>query len=90
VSLASDGLDTHGFRTIEIGPGHGHFGALWPMSGINVGLHELKIFEAHDLLRAIAGGPAARPDFAEALAIETTVDAIMRSAASGGAWTDVA
>jgi predicted dehydrogenase len=90
VSLASDGLDTHGFRTIEIGPGHGHFGALWPMSGINVGLHELKIFEAHDLLRAIAGGLAARPDFAEALAIETTVDAIMRSAASGGAWTDVA
>jgi len=60
------------------------------MSGINIGLHELKIFEAYELLRAIAGGPAARPDFAEALAIERTVDAIMRSADAGGGWVDVA
>ncbi|MFC7765715.1 Gfo/Idh/MocA family protein [Leucobacter soli] len=56
VSLDSDGLDTHGFRTIELGPEHGHFGALWPMSGINVGLHELKIFEAWELLQAIREG----------------------------------
>src|SRR5690606_2593688 len=63
VSLDSDGLDTHGFRTIELGPGHGHFGALWPMSGINVGLHELKIFEAYELLSAIAEGRSAQPDF---------------------------
>lgn len=86
VSLASDGLDSHGFRTIELGPGHGRFGALWPMSGINVGLHELKIFEAYELLSAIGEGRAAAPDFREALAIERTVEAIERSAEQRGAW----
>ena len=89
VSLKSDGLDTHGFRTIELGPGHGHFGDLWPMSGINVGLHELKIFEAYELIRAIADGRPASPDFREALAIERTVDAIERSAAADGTWQTV-
>lgn len=89
VSLASDGLDTHGFRTIELGPGHGRFDALWPMAGINVGLHELKIFEAHELLQAIAENRPASPDFREALEIERTIDAIERSAAAGGEWRDV-
>ncbi|WP_308799851.1 Gfo/Idh/MocA family protein [Agromyces silvae] len=86
VSLASDGLDGHGFRTIELGPGHGRFGDLWPMAGINVGLHELKIFEAHELLSAIASARAASPDFREALAVERTIEAIERSAAQNGAW----
>ncbi|MET0859858.1 MAG: Gfo/Idh/MocA family oxidoreductase [Microbacterium sp.] len=86
VSLASDALDTHGFRTIELGPGHGHFGALWPMSGINVGLHELKIFEARELLAAIGEGRSASPDFREALQIERTIEAIEQSAAANGAW----
>lgn len=89
VALASDGLDSHGFRTIELGPGHGRFGALWPMAGINIGLHELKIFEARELLEAIAGGRAATPDFREALQIEQTVEAIERSAAIDGAWQPV-
>lgn len=89
VSLASDALDTHGFRTIELGPGHGHFGALWPMSGINVGLHELKIFEARELLAAIGEGRSASPDFREALQIERTIEAIEQSAAANGAWQTV-
>ncbi|CAG7616597.1 Gfo/Idh/MocA family protein [Leucobacter soli] len=89
VSLDSDGLDTHGFRTIELGPEHGHFGALWPMSGINVGLHELKIFEAWELLQAIREGRPAKPDFHEALMIERTISAIERSAADDGAWQSV-
>lgn len=89
VSLASNGLDTHGFRTIELGPGHGHYGALWPMSGINVGLHELKIFEARELLAAIGAGRRASPDFREALEVERTVVAIERSAAADGAWITV-
>lgn len=89
VSLASDGLDSHGFRTIEVGPQHGHFGALWPMSGINVGLHELKIFEAYELLVAIAEGRSAQPDFAEALRIERTIEAIAASAESDGVWRTV-
>lgn len=89
VALASDGLDSHGFRTIEVGPQHGHFGALWPMSGINVGLHELKIFEAYELLAAIAEGRPAWPDFAEALRIERTIEAIADSAESDGEFVSV-
>ena len=89
VSLASDALDTHGFRTIELGPGHGHFGALWPMSGINVGLHELKIFEARELLAAIGEARSASPDFREALEVERTIEAIEQSAAADGAWKTV-
>lgn len=89
VSLASDGLDTHGFRTIELGPEHGHFGTLWPMAGINIGLHELKIFEAWELLEAIRTGGSAAPDFREALAIERTISAMERSAADLGAWQSV-
>ena len=55
-SLATNGFDSHGFRTIELGPGHGAYGALWPMSGINVGLHELKVFELHEFVLAIETG----------------------------------
>lgn len=89
VSLDSDRLGGHGFRTIEVGPEHGHFGALWPMSGINVGLHELKIFEAYELLVAIAAARPAWPDFAEALRIERTVAAIADSAEADGEWRKV-
>ena len=88
VSLDSDGLDTHGFRTIELGPGHGDFGDLWPMSGINLGLHELKIFEVRRFIEAIATGERLLPDFREGWEIERTIEAVERSAASR-TWTDV-
>jgi len=88
VSLDSDGLDTHGFRTIELGPGHGDFGDLWPMSGINLGLHELKIFEVRRFIEAIATGERVLPDFREGWEIERTIEAVERSAASR-TWTDV-
>ena len=89
VSLASDGLDTHGFRTIELGPGHGDFGQLWPMSGINIGLHELKIFELRRLIDGIVDGHRVLPDFREGWEIEKVIEAIERSAASR-CWEDVA
>ena len=79
VSLDSDGLATHGFRTIELGPGHGEYGALWPMSGINVGLHELKIFEVKKFIDAIVAGEPSSPDFREAWQIQKVIDAIEKS-----------
>lgn len=88
VSLASDGLDTHGFRTIEVGPGHGDFGELWPMSGINIGLHELKIFEVQRFITALDSGVRVLPDFREALDVQRVIDAIERSAESRD-WTAV-
>ena len=88
VSLDSDGLDTHGFRTIELGPGHGDFGHLWPMSGINLGLHELKIFEVRQFIEAIATGRRILPDFREGWEIEKVIEAIERSATTS-TWQDV-
>ena len=88
VSLASDGLNTHGFRTIELGPGHGHYGHLWPMSGINVGLHELKIFEAREFIEAIATNTRVLPDFREGWEIQKVIEAIERSAASRS-WEEI-
>ncbi len=88
VSLASDGLDSHGFRTIELGPGHGEFGRLWPMSGINIGLHELKIFEVRAFIEAIVTGTRVLPDFREGWEIEKVIEAIEHSARSRN-WVDV-
>ncbi|TQO19732.1 putative dehydrogenase [Rhodoglobus vestalii] len=79
VSLASDALDTHGFRTIELGPQHGLYGALWPMSGINIGLHELKIFEVKKFIDAIAAGTTSSPDFREAWEVQKVVESIEES-----------
>lgn len=89
VALDRDGFAEHGYRTIEMGPGHGDAGELWPMAGINIGLHELKTFEAHDLLTAIANGSHAWPDFREALMVERTIAAIETSAQADGAWQTV-
>ncbi|MGJ8720934.1 MAG: Gfo/Idh/MocA family protein [Salinibacterium amurskyense] len=79
VSLDSDGLDSHGFRTIELGPGHGDYAALWPMSGINIGLHELKIFEVKKFIDAIVAGTSSSPDFREAWEIQKVIDAVEKS-----------
>lgn len=89
VSLDSDRLDTHGFRTIELGPGHGDFGHLWPMSGINLGLHELKIFEVRQFIDAITTGRRILPDFREGWEIEKVIEAIELSA-STSTWQNVA
>ena len=79
VSLDSDGLDSHGFRTIELGPGHGDYAALWPMSGINIGLHELKIFEVKKFIDAIVEGTTSSPDFREAWEIQKVIAAVEAS-----------
>lgn len=89
VALRSDGTAGHGFRTIELGPEHGEFGHLWPMSGINLGLHELKIFEVRALIEAIVTGRRTLPDFREGWEIERAIEAIELSATTRE-WVDVA
>ncbi|MBH0097590.1 Gfo/Idh/MocA family oxidoreductase [Salinibacterium sp. NSLL150] len=88
VSLDSDGLSTHGFRTIELGEGHGDYADLWPMSGINIGLHELKIFEVKKFIDAIAAGTTSSPDFREAWEIQKVIEAVETSDKQR-AWCDV-
>jgi predicted dehydrogenase len=77
-----------GFRTILTGPAHPPFGQFVPAPGHQLGFLDLKTIEAADLLRAIAGGPAAEPDFAAALGFERVIHAIDASARQGG-WVDL-
>lgn len=73
-----------GFKTILTAPDHDPYGAFCPAPGHQLGFTDLKIIEAADLLRAVAGGPPAQPDFTQALEFEKVIHAIARSAASGG------
>ena len=73
-----------GFRTILTGGEHPPYGAFCPAPGHSLGFNDLKVIEAGDLLRTIAGGERARPDFAEALAIERVVYAMAESADRDG------
>ncbi len=62
--------DRNGFRTVLTGPAHLPYGAFSPAAGHGLGFNDLKVIEVAQLLEAIAGGPAAYPDFAAAAALE--------------------
>ena len=72
--------DRNGFRTVLTGPAHPHYGAFSPAAGHGLGFNDLKVIEVAQLLEAIAGGPAAYPDFAAAAALERVSEAIGKSA----------
>lgn len=88
VRLASDPSGTTGFRHIQLGPGHGDYGVLWPVPGINLSVHDLKFFEAHDLIEAIMTGTAASPDFREGWEVEKVIDAVDEAAGTNG-WVAI-
>jgi predicted dehydrogenase len=72
-----------GFRTILSSPAHPPFGAFVPAPGHQIGFNDLKVIEAAEFLRGLAGGPPAGPDFAAGLEIERMIHAIAAAARSG-------
>jgi predicted dehydrogenase len=72
-----------GFRTILTGPLHEPYGAFCPAPGHQLGFNDLKVLEAGDFLRWIAGGGKSSPDFTEALEFEKVIHAIATSAREG-------
>jgi predicted dehydrogenase len=68
-----------GFRTILAGPQHPPYDRFIPAPGHGLGFNDLKIIECHELLAAIAGGPAQIVDFARGLEIERAVHAMAQS-----------
>lgn len=72
-----------GFKTILTGPEHPPYGLFCPAPGHQLGFNDLKVIELAHLLRAIAGGPACHPDFADALQFERAIHAMADSAARG-------
>ncbi len=55
-----------------------------PAAGHQLGFNDLKVIEAAALLRAIAAGERAYPDFRDALGFERVIHAVARSAREGG------
>ncbi len=75
---------TRGFQTILTGPLHPPYAQFCPAPGHGLGFNDLKVIEAAQVLRAIAGRGTPPTSFVEGLAIERTVHAIAASAALGG------
>ncbi len=73
-----------GFQTILTGPEHPPYDRFCPAAGHQIGFGDLKVIEAAELARAIAGGPPCQPDFDRALEYENIIHAIDRAARTGG------
>ena len=86
--FGADPPGRRGFRTILAGPEHPDYAHFCPAPGHGLGINDLKVIEVRNLLRAIADGEPAKPDFDEGLRVQQVMEAIERSHASG-AWTDV-
>lgn len=68
-----------GFTRIEAGPTHVPYDRFCPAPGHHLGFNDLKIIEVAGLLQAYATDGHAFPDFAEAYAVQATVEAIHAS-----------
>jgi len=80
--------ETAGFtRVVVTEPSHPYVGAWWP-PGHGLGYEHGFTHQVVDLVRAIADGADPLPSFADGLQVQTVLDAVERSAASG-AWVAV-
>ncbi|WEK49910.1 MAG: Gfo/Idh/MocA family oxidoreductase [Candidatus Kaistia colombiensis] len=77
-----------GFRTILTGTAHPPYDRFIPAPGHGLGFNDLKVIEARELMRRIAGEPAHLIEFATGLQIERSVDAMARSHMTRG-WVDI-
>ena len=88
VYVSSDPAGRRGFRTILAGPEHADYRWFCPAPGHGLGINDLKVIEARELLRAIAENRAATPGVDVGLRVQLVMDALERSHAAG-AWTPV-
>ncbi len=79
---------TQGFTTILSGPAHPPYDRFIPAPGHGLGFNEMKTIEVAHLLYGLAGREPLYSSFAEALAIERVIHAMLDSARTG-AWVDV-
>jgi predicted dehydrogenase len=76
----SDPASESGFRAIPVGPVHPSAELFWPVPGMALGFGDGFIIAVRDLLRAIAEGRAATPDFLDGLRASEVVAAAQASA----------
>ncbi|MCL1872033.1 MAG: Gfo/Idh/MocA family oxidoreductase [Promicromonosporaceae bacterium] len=86
---AADPEQTAGFRRIEVtSPSHPYAGSWWP-AGHGLGYEHAFSHQVVDLVTDIAAARQPTPSFADGLAVQRVLDAVERSAAAEGAWTDL-
>jgi predicted dehydrogenase len=89
-----DRAGERGYRTILAGPEHGDYNAFCPAPGHGLGINDLKVIEARNLLAAIdrrrtdPRASGATPDFHEGARVQRVIEAIEQSA-TDGRWTVV-
>jgi len=86
ISRGSSG--TSGFERVVVGPDHPYGRHFWPIPGIGVGFHEVKMIEIHDFVRSVVTGENARPDFRDGVQNQRVLEALVNAAATGS-WQDV-
>ncbi len=79
VYLADGPVENQGFRQMLMAPAHPPYERFLVAPGHQMGFNDLKIVEAHELLKRIAGRPSVTIDFGAGLAIERAIHAIARS-----------
>jgi predicted dehydrogenase len=89
VCFSDDPGDRRGFRTVYTGPAHPYGEGLWPIPALGIGYTETKIVEVYDFIKSISEGAEMSPNFKDGYKIELIADAVVRSDAAGGAWTEV-
>ncbi len=77
-----------GFARIEAGPSHPPYDRFCPAPGHHLGFNDLKIIEVAELIAGHMSQGGCSPDFREAWAVQTTVEAIQLSSAER-AWVTV-
>jgi predicted dehydrogenase len=83
------GAADEGFRRILVTePTHPYLGAWWP-PGHTLGWADTFTHEVKDLVEAVAAGTDPLPSFEDGLQVQLVLDAVQRSAAGRGCWTDV-
>jgi predicted dehydrogenase len=88
VYSSADAAGRRGFRTILAGPEHPDYRWFCPAPGHGLGINDLKVIEARDLIRAIAEDRAAVPGFDVGLRVQLVMDAMERSHAAA-AWVQI-
>jgi predicted dehydrogenase len=86
--LRSDPGGIQGFRTILIAPTHAPYNHFLPAPGHGLGFNDLKVIEAHEIIKALEGDTARLIDFDQGLKIETVVHAMARSR-HDNAWVKI-
>ena len=81
--LAETG-DDEGYRRVVAGAQHPDFAAFQPGAGVPMGYDDLRVLEARTFVAAVARGEQDAPGLAEMVATARVLEAIERSARSGG------